>query len=150
MRFVRQRGDLPNDIDSDALRDAVASFPLSLVVVFGSYAADGPHPLSDLDVAVEFEETVSQERTVDVHNELTVAIQDATAIEAVDLVDLDTVGPALGYAALANGMLVAGDRERAIELVTKFLLEKLDFQPVKRQWDAALAERIREGTFGRP
>lgn len=149
MRFVRQQDNLPEAIDPHVVRDAVGSFPVSLVVVFGSYATDGPHPLSDLDVAVEFERSVTGERKVELLPELTVAVQDATGIEAVDIVDLDEVGPAVGYAALARGTVVSGDHERAVDLETKFLHKKLDFRPVKRQWDAALTERIQEGTFGR-
>jgi predicted nucleotidyltransferase len=149
MRFVGQRGETPPGIDSDALRAALADYPLSLAVLFGSYATGSPHPLSDLDVAVRFEETVSQERQLRLLDEMMVAIQRATGIEAIDLVDLERVGPALGYEALARGTLLLGDRAEATDLETRFLHRTLDFAPVKREWDAALSRRITEGEFGR-
>lgn len=149
MRFVRQSGSLPDEISRDTLHDAVASYPLSLVVLSGSYATDSTHHLSDVDVAIKFEADVGRDRKLQLLDELTVAIQRATGIEAVDLIDLDAVGPALGYNALRDGVLVYGDRETAIELEAEFLLRKLDFQPVKRMWDDALTDRIREGNFGR-
>lgn len=151
MRFLRQWDDPPDAIDVDALRDALTSFPLALVVLFGSYAGEAASPdsLSDLDLAVEFDAEVGRDRKVELVPDVMRAVQRTTGCEAVDLVDLESVGPAIGYAALANGVLVVGDRERAIALETEFLLKKLDFQPIKRMWDAAQADRIEEGTFGR-
>lgn len=81
---------------------------------------------------------------------MTVVIQQTTGIEAIDLVDLERAGPALGYEALARGTLLTGDRSEATELETRLLHRTLDFAPVKREWDAALSRRITEGEFGRP
>jgi predicted nucleotidyltransferase len=150
MRFVGQRSDTPSEVDSDPLRTALADYPLSLVVLFGSYATGSVHPLSDLDVAVRFEDTVSQERRLRLLDEVTAAIQRATGVEAVDLVDLETVSPAVGYEALARGTLLIGDRAAATDLETRLLHRTLDFAPVKREWGAALSRRITEGEFGRP
>lgn len=150
MRFVRQRGDLPAEIDTERLREAVASFPVSIVVVFGSYGTDSVGPMSDLDVAVRFEQDVEPARKRDLPGDLRRSITDVTGIEAVDLIDLDAVGPAIGYDALRTGILVFGDPEEAVELESRLLLRKLDFQRVKQQWDQALSKRIEEGTFGQP
>lgn len=150
MRFVTGLTDLPADLDLDALREAVAIDEVELAVLFGSFAADDQGPLSDLDVAITFDDGVSRSRRFELLDALTVDIVTATAIEAVDLIDLDTVGPAIGYEALANGTLLYGDRSAAIDLETTFLLRKLDFQPVKRAWDRALEARLRDGRYGRP
>lgn len=150
MRFVRGRSDPPDTLDVDAVREAVAIDGVSLAVVFGSYAAETAGPLSDLDVAVSFEPSIDRERKLRLMDELTVAIQDATGVEAVDLLDLDTAGPTIGYDALAHGILVYGERDTAIDLEARFLVRKLDFRPVTRAWQGALDERLREGTFGRP
>ncbi|MEF8825103.1 MAG: nucleotidyltransferase domain-containing protein [Halapricum sp.] len=150
MRFVGQRGETPPEIDSDALRTALADYPLSLVVLFGSYATGSVHPLSDLDVAVRFEDTVPRARQLRLLDEVTAAIQRAAGIEAVDLVDLERVSPTVGYEALARGTLLIGDRAEATALETRLLHRTLDFAPVKREWDAALSRRIMEGEFGRP
>lgn len=150
MRFVRERGELPDEVDPESLRDALASYPLSLAVLFGSYATGTTHPFSDLDVAVQFEDAVAPDRKPALLDRLAVAIVTVTGIEAIDLVDLDDAPPALGYRALADGVLVYGERETAVELESTFLLRKLDVQPLKREWDAALTDRIEEGTYGRP
>lgn len=149
MRFVRQRENLPDAISLDTLRDTVASYPVSLVVLFGSYATEDTHRLSDFDIAVKFEPDVDQEEKLELLDEITVAIQRTVGVEAVDLVDLDMVRPAIGYNALRNGKLVYGERNTAVELEAEFLVRKLDFQHVKRTWDEALTDRIKEGNFGR-
>lgn len=150
MRFVRERGELPDAVDPEVLHDAVASYPLSLAVLFGSYAAGTTHPLSDLDVAIKFEKAVTPDLKPTLLDRLTATILETTGIDAIDLVDLDEASPALGYRALADGVLVYGDRETAVALESTFLLRMLDFQPVKREWDAALSDRIEGGSFGRP
>lgn len=150
MRFVSSLAEPPKDLDLDALRDAVAVDEVALAVLFGSFAAGDQGPLSDLDVAVRFRDDVPRSRRLELLDDLTVAIVSATAIEAVDLVDLETVGPAVGYDALANGVLVYGDRSAAVDLETVLLLRTLDFQPVKRAWDRALDARLRNGSYGRP
>lgn len=150
MRFVRGVRDPPADLDRDALREAVAVDEVSLAVVFGSYGAGDAGPLSDLDVAVRFREGVPRARRLELLDELTVAVVDATGVEAVDLLDLDAVGPRIGYEALADGGLLYGDRAAAVDLEAAFLLRKLDFSPVKRAWDRALESRIRDGSYGRP
>lgn len=149
MRFVRQRSGPPEDLDLDPLREAIGEYPLSLAVLFGSHATDTVHSLSDLDVAVAFDDDVARERKLRLLDELTVAIQRATAIEAVDIVDLDTVGPAVGYAVLRDGILLRGDPDDALDREAAFLVRKLDFRHVKREWDAALEARVEEGRFGR-
>jgi predicted nucleotidyltransferase len=150
MRFTRRQGSLPDGLDREALREAMSTTPVSLAVVFGSFATETTTPLSDLDVAVRFESDVPHSRKVELLGELAGELGRATGIDAIDLVDLDTVGPALGYEALADGVLIYGDADDAAELQARFLVRKLDLQPVKRRWDDALTDRVQEGQFGRP
>lgn len=149
MRFVPTVTDPPEDLDLEALRSAVAVDEVELAVVFGSYGTGDQTELSDLDVAVRFRNDLSDPTRFALLDDLTVAITEATGFEAVDLVDLHSVGPRLGYDILSTGTIVHGDRSAAVDLETRFLLRKLDFQPVKRAWDEALDARIEDGTYGR-
>lgn len=150
MRFVRARADPPDEVDLDTLERAVSVEGVEMAVLFGSYAADDVRALSDLDVAIRFEQDVDRPRRRRLLDDLSVAIQRTTGAEAVDLVDLDEVGPDLGYEAMAEGVLLHGDREAAIDLEARFMLRALDFRPVKRTWQESLDDRLREGRFGRP
>lgn len=71
-------------------------------------------------------------------------------VDPEDLIDLETISPAVGYEAPAEETLLIGDRTEATALETRFLHRTLDFAPVKREWDAALSLRIAKGEFGRP
>lgn len=150
MRFVRVGGDPPDSIDAEELRGAVATDGVELAVLFGSYAEDDAGRLSDLDVGVVFDPELGRPRKRELLDELTVRIQRATNVEAVDLVDLEAAGPDLGYEALARGVVVYGDRQVAADLEASFLLKALDFRPVKRTWQEALDRRLREDRYGRP
>lgn len=149
MRFVRRLGDAPEELDRDALAECLSGYPLSLVVLYGSWSSGDATPLSDLDVAVAFEGAVPDERRHGLLDEMTAAITRETGFEAVDLVDLERVSASLGYEALSSGELLLGDESEATEMESRLLQKKLDFQPIKERWQAALSERIEEGEYGR-
>ena len=150
MRFIQQRATSPESMDEDTLRASLQEFPLSMAVLFGSHANGTAHARSDLDVAVRFEDTVSDGHSVQLLNELTAELTRASCFEAIDLLDLDNAPPKLGYEILSRGTLLLGDESEATELEGQFLLRALDFEPVAEEWHTALAERIVEGTYGQP
>lgn len=150
MRFVQQRGDTPAVVDEDALRACLEEYPLSLAVLFGSQADASAHDLSDLDVAVRFDDAVSDARTATLLDTLTASLTRATGFEAIDLVDLASVSPALGYEICSRGTLLIGDEADATEAEATFLLRRLDFEPVRDEWHEALRSRLERGAYGRP
>lgn len=149
MRFVRSLSDVPEGVDETAIRSCVQDYPVSIAVLFGSGASGDTTPLSDLDVAIQFEQDVPEERRLELLDSLTADLIRSTGFEAVDLVDLDDASPELGYEILSRGVLLVGNEATAANLQSTFLLKKLDFQPVKEEWQSALEDRIREGQYGR-
>ena len=85
-------------------------------------AAGPTHGLSDLDVAVLFNKGASKERKRRLLNELTVSITDATGFEAIDVVDLATVGLELGYEVLSEGTVLLGDKDVIVEFEADLLV----------------------------
>ena len=122
MRFVERRSDSPAELDRDALTECLREYPVSMAVLFGSQAAGLTHGLSDLDVAVLFNKGASKERKRRLLNELTVSITDATGFEAIDVVDLATVGPELGYEVLSEGTVLLGDKDVIVEFEADLLV----------------------------
>lgn len=149
MRFVRRLKAEPTTVDPTEVCDCLRSFPISLAVLFGSHARKTEHTLSDLDIAVLFDGDLSETDKRRLLDTVTAAIIEATGIEAVDLVDLERVAPCLGYEIMTNGNLLLGDRTEAVSLETTFLSKKIDFKPVKAEWQSALNKRLSEGTYGR-
>ena len=105
--------------------------------------------MSDVDVTVLFDETVSERRKRRLLDELTAALMDATGFGAIDLVDLAAVGPEFGYEILSEGTVLLGNEHEAVRSEAEFLVRKLDFAPIESEWTAALNERIENGTYGR-
>jgi len=149
MRFVERRSEEPARLDRDALTECLQEYPVSMAVLFGSQATETTHGLSDLDVAVLFDETVSERRKRRLLDELTAALMDATGFGAIDLVDLAAVGPEFGYEILSEGTVLPGNEHEAVRSEAEFLVRKLDFAPIESEWTAALNERIENGTYGR-
>jgi len=147
MRFVDELGE--GELDLDELRDCLQKFPVRIATVFGSRAGGEASNLSDLDVAVQFEEDVPRERRLRLMDEITVAVTGCTGFDAVDLVDLEEAGPVLAYEALRGGVLVVGSEEDAVDLEARELVKKLDFEPVVDEWGEELGRRIEEGSYGR-
>jgi len=98
------------------VRGVLEDHPVQLGVLFGSHARGTAGSHSDIDVAVSFDRSVADQRWLELGVELTVAL----GTDDVDIVDLDTVRPAVGYEALSNGRLLVGDPEAMSERLAQF------------------------------
>lgn len=137
------------DVDLDCIEKRLREYPLSIAVVFGSVGRGDAHRLSDLDVGVVFEDDLDRRERFRHLDRLTAALADVTGRDAVDVVDLESAPPAIGYEALADGVLILGDEGDATALEARLLSQKLDFAPVKREWAEALETRLDDGSYGR-
>lgn len=135
--------------DVDALGELLDQHPLSLGLAFGSRVTGEATEDSDLDVAVRFEDHVDESERFRLLDRLTVEIEDGTGIASVDVVDLDRIGPHRAYEALRSGLLLLGAEADRVEAEAAAMLKKLDFDRVKREWQARLSERIEGGEYGR-
>jgi predicted nucleotidyltransferase len=149
MRFVSE-WSVPGDaVEPETLRTALESYPLEIAILFGSHASESVDHWSDLDLAVAFESAVSTDDRRRLLDEITVPVTDTTGFEAIDLVDLDAAGPHLGYEICSEGILVLGEEETATEWESQFLVKKIDFEPIKREWREAMDDRLESGEYGR-
>lgn len=137
------------DLDRDAIAEVLQSAPITLAVLYGSYARGDPDRRSDVDVAVRFEPGVSEEKRRELLDEITAALVTSIGIDEIDLVDLDGVPARLGYRILREGDRLLGESADAAALEARLLLEKLDFEPVLESWQRGLETRIAEGRYGR-
>lgn len=118
-------------VDTDLLREVLCPFPIRLAVLFGSHATDTARWFSDLDIAIEFEASIPDTRRRKLLDEITGALVQKTGREAIDLIDISTASPDVGYSILHDGELLFGDESEAAELESEFLQRKLDFASVK-------------------
>lgn len=106
----------------DRLQEVLDQHPIRLGVLFGSQATGEAGSHSDIDVAVEFLPSVEDQFKAQLR--LGVDLTDVLGTDDVDVVDLQTVPPAVGYSALAHGTVLVGDSERAEELLAQFDRER--------------------------
>ncbi len=106
----------------DRLEAVLSEHPIRIGVLFGSQATGTAGSHSDIDVAVEFLQSVDDQFKARLA--LGVDLTRALGTDDIDVVDLQTVPPAVGYAALTSGTVLVGDSERVDELVAQFDSER--------------------------
>lgn len=111
-----------NDPVATTVREVLEDQPVRLGVLFGSQARGTAGTHSDVDVAVEFDESVDDRFRA----RLTLGADLARALgtDDVDVVDLDDMRPAIGYSALDRGRVLVGDPDRAKKLAEAFERER--------------------------
>lgn len=123
------------------LQSVVREYPVRLAVLFGSHASGDTHRSSDVDVAVEFE---SIDRESSAYNEvffgLSADLSDALATDDVDLVDIQTLSPAVAESVLEDGVLLVGDAAHAEDLLQRIAAESSDERTPRERFDAALGK----------
>jgi predicted nucleotidyltransferase len=133
----------------ERLGEELGALPLDLAVVFGSQVKSNSTKMSDLDLAVKFKPDLPQKEKFKIMDKITAIATNRTGFESIDLVDLERVGPGIGYRALKEGKLITGSDEKATNVQARLLLQKLDFAPVKEEWREAMTERIEKGEYGK-
>jgi uncharacterized protein len=101
-----------------------------IAYLFGSQAKGESGPLSDIDIAVYFDESVANDDRFDLRLEVLGELIDLFKTDDVDLVVLNDAPPLLAHRVLKEGrVLFATDEERRIEFEVRAVLEYLDWKP---------------------
>ena len=108
-----QPGERIGRIDCDSLARVLSEHPIRLTILFGSYVRGESIPSSDIDLAVEFERSVSDREYHDTYLALMADLMSTTGQNSVDLTDLRDLRPEIGASALAEGVVLAGPLTRA-------------------------------------
>ncbi|MCH8961912.1 MAG: nucleotidyltransferase domain-containing protein [Bacteroidetes bacterium] len=124
--------------------ERLSPFPVRFAVLYGSYAADRPTPVSDIDLAVYVDE-------IEDFLDVVVAAEEAFPEHRVDVVNLKGKTALIYYEALASGLSFL-IRDDAFFRQEKFrvMREYLDFKPMHDRLLTDMLQRIDEGTYGKP
>jgi predicted nucleotidyltransferase len=116
--------------------------------IFGSTARQEAGPLSDLDVALLFEEGMDPAGRAQAAVTLMGKLQRIGG-PRVDVVVLNDAPPAFQHRVLRDGRLIfCRDPARRVRFEVRAIREYLDFQPVLERYDRLLLQRAREGRLG--
>lgn len=99
------------NLDIDSIVEILDGLPVTLGILFGSYARGEATQLSDIDLAVEFDESLtSSERT---QNRIALIEQLSTTLETdeIDVIPLSSAPSALVSDILMDGILIYGSKE---------------------------------------
>lgn len=124
-------GEDGDDDLAETVQAVLVDQPVRLGLLFGSQANGTAEPHSDVDVAVEFNDTVDDRRHARLA--LGVALTRALGTDDVDVVDLDSVRPEVGRSALDGGRILVGETARAEELAREFTRAASQPTPAERR-----------------
>lgn len=101
-------------LDTGAVAQVLEEAPVSIGVLYGSYARGEQRTQSDIDVAVSFADSLSSLERTRTRLSLITRLSDALGTDRIDVVPLDEAPPSLVTEILADGVLIVGS-ETAIE-----------------------------------
>ncbi len=110
---------------------------------FGSLVKGGLKPLSDIDIAVLFMNSVSRKDREKLVLDLMGVVEEKLSTSEFDLIELNSAPLRFAYNVLKEGKLVfVKDKGELIDFREKTVKHYLDFNYYRRQLDKDLLERI--------
>ncbi len=98
--------------------------------LFGSQAKGDAGPLSDIDIAVCFDEAIPCDEHFDLRLEVLGELTDLFQTDDIDLVVLNEAPPLLAHRILRDGrLLFSADRRARLRFETRAVLKYLDWKP---------------------
>jgi predicted nucleotidyltransferase len=158
-RQIVQEGIVLSLITTEELRkrlaDVVAEFKkreeISAFYLFGSYAAGCPRTTSDVDVAILLSNIMNREIALDKRLSLMAEIAMIIGTDNLDVLILNEAPASLAFRVLKDGQLLylkKGAEKQLVRFKAQIFDRYCDYQPVQQFFSAALAGRIKEGSFG--
>lgn len=122
--------------------------PIVCAYLFGSQARQQAGALSDVDVAVLFEPSLSSSERFGMELALASGLERRLR-RPVDLVVLNGAPPALAHRVVRDGVVVVSrDDQQRTRFEASVMSEYLDFRDVLDRYDAHLLARARDGRLG--
>lgn len=130
----RSIGGLTSEV-RDAVTVRLEEAPVSIALLFGSYARGNATAGSDIDIAVEYNEEL--ENVTDIHLSLVADLTRILGRDDVDVVRLTRVDPRVAVEALEHGQLLVGTPADAAAL-----RERLE--PIRQHQEDRVRRRIED------
>lgn len=152
MTIVDEHAQVPR-LDDEALArltDALDREGVVAAMLIGSQARGDVSPLSDVDIGIWHEPSLSPDRRLELRLELSGAATGALGTEEVDIVLLNRATPLMRQRAVRDGRrLVERDAQARVRLEARAILDYLDTKPLRAELARGTRHRIEEGRFGR-
>lgn len=135
----------------DSLKQLFASLDeITAAFIVGSHAHGSPGPLSDLDIAVLFDESCDRTARQSCLRSLYIKVPRIVKSDEVDIVDLQAASPAICADLFRDRVpLVVKDPIAVVTLDREKMLARIANKPLQALNSATLRKRIKQGRFGR-
>jgi predicted nucleotidyltransferase len=132
------------------LKTVFEKYGVVLAYLYGSQAMGKAGPLSDVDIAVLFARAVPEDERFDRVLRLIGDLMGVFKRDDVFVADLDKGTPLLNHRVCSRGRVIycVDERERAA-FVLRVLQQYVDTEPLRREQNRYLREKIERGLFGR-
>ena len=147
---ARDQQETGPDADAIHFTEVIArsGLPVVAAYLFGSAARLEAGPLSDVDVAVLFDEATHPDVCIAAAARLHTLLGQGSA-RPVQIVVLNWASPLLRHRVLRDGVVLVGREDaRRVRFEEFALCEYLDFLPILDRLDRALIARARAGRLG--
>lgn len=134
------------------LNDIFKKNNVSLAYIFGSVAKEKVGPMSDMDFAVVFNDSVPKNEQFEKELKLAGELGRLFETDKIDLVNLErTTSPVLKHSAVFFGKAIfISDSPKCFETQRKILREYEDTKRLRSVQSVIMRKHIKEGSFGRP
>lgn len=106
-------------LDIDAIVASIDEFPVTLAILYGSYARGDARETSDIDLAVEFDDSLTSVERTQTRVALIERVSTAVGADDVDVIPLARAPPSLVADILADGILIYGSPENLDTYTTR-------------------------------
>lgn len=100
--------------------------------LFGSCRTGSMTPLSDIDIAILFDEKLSSEEIENMKNEIYAKLIEALGTDEVDLIVLNRAPLSVRFGVLKDKEIIYfSDKEKVVDFQCDVVSEYLDFKPIR-------------------
>jgi len=122
-----------------------------LAYLYGSQAIGNAGPLSDVDIAVLFVRGIEPSERFDRILKLMSDLASVFKRDDVNVLDLDEGTPLLNNNVRVHGRVIfCADEKARADFMLRALQQYIDTEPLRREQNRYLREKIERGLFGRP
>lgn len=149
--MAREGGPIgPIENYAPQLKTAFEKHEVILAYLYGSQVTGNAGPMSDVDIAVLFPSHLSNDERFSRVLSLMADLAHVFKRDDVSILDLDEGTPLLNNNVRLKGRAIYCTDERArAEFVLRALQQFVDTEPLRREQNCYLQEKIRRGLFGR-
>lgn len=129
----------------DRFLEELDDLPLRTVYIFGSQARDETTPLSDVDLAIVPDATVSGEERLKLRGQVSLRAAAVFQTDHADVLLLDEAPPGIAFEAIQGKRILDEHPEHRVQLEARIQSAYHDRRYYEERWEKEAVERYKQG-----